>query len=373
MVYSSTSVVAPEQGKMSQSQFYYFNKHLFTLCLGAFMMIFVYRIRPEVLGRLSVPLLIFSFILLVLVFTPMGVSAGGARRWLRLWLSTFQPSELAKLAMVIFLARFMSARYWRQDSVFMFSVPVGVMLVFQAMFLKQPDFGAAMSLGILTIGMLFLSGARMKYIISFIAVSLPAVAMLIYREPYRWKRMTSFLDPWKDPRESGFQLIQSYLALGSGGIKGVGLGNSMQKLSFLPEVHTDFIFSIVGEELGFIAAVLVVLCFAFLFIRGVQIAGRAEDKFLFYLASGLSMMIAFQALVNFSVVTGLLPTKGLPLPFISYGGSSLLVNMIAVGILLNISRRGSSEEETHVKASVRRLEMAINRKKAKRAVYGAGL
>jgi cell division protein FtsW len=179
------------------------------------------------------------------------------------------------------------------------------------------------------------------------------------------KRIVSFLDPWKDAQGAGFQLVQSFIALGSGGLSGVGLGESKQKLAFLPESHTDFIFSLVGEELGFIGATALVLLFLFLFLRGITVANRAKSPFVYYLASGLSMMIALQALINFFVATGLAPTKGLPLPFVSYGGSALLVNMTAVGLLLNLSR--GAEEERRIRD---KNDVLIEKKKALMAVYG---
>jgi cell division protein FtsW len=197
--------------------------------------------------------------------------------------------------------------------------------------------------------------------------ALPAIAVLA-REHYRWIRLTAFVDPWKYADTIGFQLVQSFLALGRGGVMGVGLGQSMQKLDYLPEVHTDFIFSVVGEELGFVRAVVVVSLFGLLFWRGVRVALRTEDPFSYYLAFGLSVMIALQAVVNFGVVTGLLPTKGLPLPFMSYGGSSLLINMTAVGLLLNISRGGR-----RVAGRADTLDVALRAKKARRAVYGRGI
>lgn len=367
MIYSSTSVVTPALAKKNVSQFYYFKKHLFTMAAGVAVMLAAMRVSPSTLRRYAIPLLAFSLVLLVLVFAPgIGVAAGGAKRWIRLWPSTFQPSELVKLAMVIFLARFLSMPEYRGDRLFYFAVPVAVMGLFQAVFLKQPDFGAAMSLGVLTMGMLFLAGARLRYILYLSGLGLPVVAMLLM-EPYRFRRITAFLDPWKDAQGSGFQLVQSFIALGSGGMTGVGLGKSHQKLSFLPEVHTDFIFSMVGEELGFLTAAAVVAMFAFLFIRGIRIAGRSTEPFSYYLSFGLSMMIALQALVNFYVVTGLLPTKGLPLPFMSYGGSSLLVNLAAVGMLLGLSRR---REEAARAGKGDSLGEALRRKKARRAVYG---
>ncbi|HXX57225.1 MAG TPA: putative lipid II flippase FtsW [Thermodesulfovibrionales bacterium] len=365
MVYSSTSVVTPVFARRNITQFYYFRRHLFTILIGLSFLYLSSKIGADTLKKMAVPLLIFSLVLLVLVFVPkIGITAGGARRWIRLWPSTFQPSELVKLAMVIFLARYMSQPTYRTDSVLSFIIPIAVMGVFQVVFLKQPDFGAAMSLGLITVILLVLSGMRLKYVMSLALLIIP-VSLKLVMEPYRFRRILSFLNPWDDSLGGGFQLIQSFIALGSGGFSGVGLGESKQKLSFLPESHTDFIFSLVGEELGFIGAAALVCFFLFQFIRGMQIANRAkDDPFSYYLASGLSMMIALQALINFAVATGLAPTKGLPLPFVSYGGSALLVNLVAIGILLNVSK-GKRERK-----SVDRTEGIIRRKKAFMSVYG---
>lgn len=345
MVYSSTSVITPVFARRNISAFFYLKRHVFTICVSAVSMYFASKVKIETLKKMSLPLLAFSFVLLVLVFVPgIGTSAGGARRWIRLWPSTFQPSEMVKLAMVIALAHYLSMERYRNDSLRSFIIPISIMGLFQLVFLKQPDFGATMSLGLLTIAMLILAGARMRYIMSLVVLVVPVVIKLLM-EPYRSRRILSFLHPWDDAQGAGFQLTQSFIALGSGGLTGVGLGNSRQKLSFLPEAHTDFIFSLVGEELGFMAALAIVGLFVFVFIRGIRIANRTKNQFSYYLASGLSMMIALQALVNFYVATGLAPTKGLPLPFISYGGSSLLINMTAVGILLNLSKEKSGSKD----------------------------
>ncbi len=344
MIYSSTSVITPAVAlaRKNMTAFYYFKRHLFTMAIGLFVMIFTYRLKPSFLERAAVPLLVFSFCLLVLVFVPhIGVSGGGARRWIRLWPTTFQPSELVKVAMVIFLAKYMSQPAYDTEKFSSFAKPLVVMALFQAVFMKQPDFGSTMSLAFLTFTMLFISGVRIRYMASLLALAMPVVYKLIVMEPYRRARLTAFLNPWKDPQGSGFQLVQSFISLGSGGISGLGLGESKQKLSFLPASHTDFIFCLVGEELGLIGASLLILLFLFLFLRGIWIAGRTNNKFVFYLAYGLTLMISLQALINFAVVTGLVPTKGLPLPFMSYGGSALLLNMAAVGILLRISKGDS--------------------------------
>jgi len=189
------------------------------------------------------------------------------------------------------------------------------------------------------------------------------VLFVLIKEPYRLRRIISFLDPWKDPQGSGFQLVQSFIAFGSGGITGVGIGGSIQKLSYLPESHTDFIFSIIGEEFGFIGVSVIIALFVVIFVRGFSIANRTQDRFTYYLAVGLSLMISLQALINFAVATGLVPTKGLPLPFVSYGGSSLLMNMAAIGILLRISRGKDYQETGDIKPKV------VARRRAKTAMY----
>lgn len=345
MIYSSTSVITPLLAKRNITEFYYFKRHILTVFLGSLALLFTYSLRPEVLKRFSFALLIFSFVLLCLVFLPhIGVTAGGARRWIRLWPTTFQPSELVKLAMVVFLARYMSSPGYNTEKFASFMKPVLIMAVFQLVFLKQPDFGSTMSLAFLTFAMLFISGMRLRYIASVLILAVPVIYKLAM-EPYRLRRITSFLDPWRDPLGNGFQLVQSFISLGSGGLTGLGLGESKQKLSFLPASHTDFIFCLVGEELGLVGALVLISLFIFLFVKGISIAGRSKDRFVSYLAYGLTLMITLQALINFAVVTGLVPTKGLPLPFLSYGGSALLVNMAAIGILLKISK---GEEEKNV-------------------------
>lgn len=333
------------------------------MLLGAFAMLIAYRLKPSFLKKITVPLIVFSFCLLLLVFLPyIGVTAGGARRWIRLWPTTFQPSELVKLAMVIFLAKYMSAADYSTEKFSSFVKPVLVMAVFQVVFLKQPDFGATMSLGLLTFGMLFISGMRLRYLASVMVLAIPVIYKLVM-EPYRLRRVTSFLDPWKDPQGSGFQLIQSFISIGSGGLTGLGLGESKQKLSFLPASHTDFIFCLVGEELGLIGAALVIALFLILFLRGITVASRSRDSFNYYLAYGLTMMISLQALINFAVVTGMVPTKGLPLPFMSYGGSALLVNMAVIGLLLRISK---GDDDVIAQDN----NAYIAKKIAKRNIYG---
>jgi cell division protein FtsW len=341
MVYSSTAFMSMRN---NGSGFYYLWKHLFTVCVGIIVMVVISKTNYQKSRPLVYVLLAVSLILLALVFVPgIGITANGARRWISLWLTSFQPSELVKIVMVIFLADYMDRNIHRmRDFRHGIIIPVGVMLLFQAIIIPQPDFGAVMSLGILTAGLLILGGARLSHIGVMLLCSLPAVYSLIMSSSYRVKRIMCFTDPWKEPFGCGFQLVQSFIAFGNGGVFGLGLGGSKQKLYFLPEVHTDFIFSLIGEELGLIGVLAVLGIFVWLFMKGIQVSSRTNDPFSYFLTLGLTMMIGIQAIINFAVSTGLMPTKGLPLPFISYGGSALLINMAAVGMLINISSRNEN-------------------------------
>lgn len=334
-VYSSTSIEFPDS---KTNQFHYLKRQLFTLTIGIIIMILAYKVRLEYINKLALPLLLISLVVLLLVFTSLGSTVKGATRWIKISFFSFQPSELVKLSMIVFLAWYMSRESFKRDSFISFLIPICVVGVYQIIFLMQPDFGATVSLAILTICMLFLGGVRLRYIGGLCVLAIVVFTFLLFAKPYRVRRLLAFLDPWSDPLGSGFQLIQSYIALGSGGLTGVGLGEAKQKLAFLPEVHTDFIFSLIGEEGGFLAVLLVVLLFLNLFYRGINIALKTKDPFGHYIACGATLMITLQALINFLVTTGLAPTKGLPLPFISYGGSALIVSLAAVGLLLNVSR-----------------------------------
>lgn len=361
MVYSSTVLMSM---KRYNNSFHYLLSHVFTVFVGVAAMVILSKVDYKSLRRplfhiasfqvsLVHVLLLISLILLLLIFVPgIGIAAKGARRWLRLWPTTFQPSEFVKLVMVIFLADYMDKNLHRmKDLRYGMVIPILIMVLFQGIIILQPDFGAVMSLGILTMGLLLLGGVRLRYIGIMFLASLPAIYLLVISSSYRMKRIMSFTDPWKDSRGSGFQLIQSFIAFGNGGLTGLGLGGSKQKLYFLPEVHTDFIFSLIGEELGLIGAVFVLALFFYFCMKGVKVAGRTNDSFSYFLTLGLTMMIGVQVIINFAVTTGLMPTKGLPLPFISYGGSSLLINLAAVGILINISRNNEgrmTENRTYV-------------------------
>lgn len=343
MVYSSTALMPIAKGsEINYSpegyQFVYLKKHLLTLLISIFVMFVFYKMSPDVMKKLAYPMLILSVLLLLAVFIPgLGLKINGARRWLRLWPSTFQPSEFAKFAMVLFLARYLSETEDVRGKFKTFVIPIGVMFLIQGILLLQPDFGGAFTMGVITIAILYISGSPLKYLGSLFVVVVPVLVALLM-EPYRLKRIMVFMDPWRDPYGSGFQLVQSFVALGSGGFFGVGLGAGRQKLNFLPEINTDFIFSLIGEELGFAGALVVIILFILFFLRGSIISKRAFSKFSFYLSTGLVLMVTIQAIINVAVVTGLVPTKGLPLPYISYGGSALLVNYMVAGVLLRLSK-----------------------------------
>lgn len=369
MVYSATSVVPPAnhdtvKSEEAYSQFHYLKRHIFSLSVGIVFMFLSYRFRLKSLYSLSYVLIALSIVLIALVFVPgIGMKINGAKRWIRFWPSSFQPSEFAKFAMIVFLARYLSSARFNPNSFICFLKPLFVMTLFQAFFLMQPDFGSTITLSLITFTMLFLAGSRLRYLLGTSMVFVP-VALWLVQAPYRLKRITSFLDPWSDPLGAGYQLVQSFIALGSGGLIGTGLGESKQKLSFLPYANTDFIFSLMGEELGFAGISAVLIFFVTLFIRGIKIASGKRDPFHYYLGQGLTYLIIYQVLINVAVVTGLVPTKGLPLPFISYGGSAIFVNMIAVGFLLNLSKRYQPV------VVFERSDNIIQRKKAKISIYG---
>lgn len=350
MIYSSTALMSMRK---YGSGLHYLWTHLFTIFVSVITMGIIMNIDYRKLRPLIYILLGISFISLLLVFVPgIGVAANGARRWLRLWPTTFQPSELVKIIMVIFLADYMDKNIHRMKEFrYGIAVPAGIMLVFQSIIMLQPDFGAVMSLGILTLGLLILGGARFSHVGAMILLTLPVIYVLVMSSEYRMKRIMCFTDPWKEPFGCGFQLVQSFIAFGSGRFFGVGLGDSKQKLYFLPEVHTDFIFSIIGEELGLSGALLVLGVFLWFLVKGIKVSTRTKDPFSYYLTLGLTMMIGIQVVINVAVSTGLMPTKGLPLPFISYGGSALLVNMVAVGIIANVAVRngeGDVQKKTYL-------------------------
>ncbi len=289
--------------------------------------------------------LVLTFVLLVLVLIPfLGTQVNGARRWLRVAGFSMQPGEIAKLSIVLYLASFLVRK--EQDLV-TFSrgvlAPMAVVGTFAGLLLLEPDMGTAVFLTLLLFGLLFLGGTRIPHLLGMGMVLLAVAYTLIMQSDYRRRRLLNFLDPWQDPTDAGFQLTQSFVALGNGGLFGVGLGEGRQKLFFLPEAHADFVLALVGEELGFAGTGLLIGLFVVLIVKGFKIAGQAPDAFGRHLAGGVTLLVGIQVLINMSVVSGLLPTKGLTLPFVSYGGSSLIMSLVAMGILLSISRAGPTD------------------------------
>ncbi len=337
MVYSASAIVAADR---FHDPYFFLKKQLFWALLGSAGLWLALRVDYRRLEGWVLPLLIVAGALLVLVLIPpIGQAINGTRRWIRLGPISFQPAELAKLALVVYLAAFLAKK---RESLADFRrgllPPLAVAGLLAALVLAQPDLGNCLTLLTLTFALLFLAGGRVAHLGLVLLPALPLVAIAIWAAPYRLRRITAFVDPWADPRGSGFQIIQSWLAFGNGGVFGQGIGGSKQKLFYLPESHTDFIFAVIGEELGFVGAAMIVALFVVLIWRGLRIGLRAPDPFAGYLALGITVLIATQTLVNLGVVTGLLPTKGLPLPYISFGGSALLVTMLSTGVLLNISQ-----------------------------------
>jgi cell division protein FtsW len=339
MIYSASSIYAWERYK---DGFFFLRRHVSFLIIGAFLAFLVMCIDYKILRRWSRLLILLSVLLLLLVLVPgIGREVAGARRWFRFKFISFQPSELATLSVIIYVADFIARKREILRLFFKgFLPPVLIMGFVSLLILVQPDLGTTVALGVVVFIMLFIAGVRPVYLLSMILASLPLFYILIFSVPYRRMRIMAFLNPWLDPKGSGFQIIQSQIALGSGGIFGVGLGHSRQKLFYLPAAHTDFIFSIIGEELGFLGTVGVIILFIIFIQQGLKIIKNAPDRFGSFLSLGLVLMICLKAIINIGVSCALLPTKGLPLPFISYGGSSFIFDMVSVGLLINIARTG---------------------------------
>jgi cell division protein FtsW len=336
MVYSASSVMAAKN--FHDGAFFLKRQGIFAL-IGFTVAAVAMRTDYHFWRKWSVPLLLASLVLLVLVLIPgIGGKAKGASRWIRLPGFNLQPSEFTKIALIFYLAYSIDKKQDRIRSLSAGFLPyMVVLIILLGLLLKQPDMGAALTLAAVTILMLFAAGTRLVFILGSGMVAMPFVVYLIYNSAYRLKRIKAFMNPEQDPTGIGWQIIQSKYAFGAGGFFGQGLGEGKQKLFYLPEAHTDFILSVVGEELGFIGVVVIIGMFFVLIQRAMRIAMAAQDTFGRFLALGIAVLFAIEAAVNMGVVTGLLPTKGLALPFLSYGGSSLVISLFAVGVLLNIS------------------------------------
>jgi len=335
MVYSSSAMVAYERYGDSA---YFLKRHCFYLVLGIILALLAMSFDYRKLQRFSKPLIFVSMCFLVLLILK-GRQIGGAKRWFRLGQFSFQPSELAKLSLIIYLSDILTRKQVRIKDFFKGFLPsaiaAGCVIL---LVLLQPDLGTAIAVSVITGILFFVAGIDLRNILVSLLAMLPVLYIAIFRVAYRRRRILAFLNPWQDPRGVGFQIIQSFLALGSGGLLGVGLGQSRQKLFYLPESHTDFIISIIGEELGIVGTVSVMILFILFLWQGMKVSFNSEDLFGKFLSLGIVSMITLEALINIGAGTGAIPTKGLPLPFISYGGTSLMFHIASVGLLLNIAK-----------------------------------
>ncbi|MBI3596897.1 MAG: putative lipid II flippase FtsW [Nitrospirae bacterium] len=377
MIYSASAVLA---GRQYGDSLFFFKRQILWAAVGLIALGIVSHVPYEVWNRMALPLVLMTVILLGLVLIPgIGIELNGSRRWFRLGPLTLQPSEAARLCAVIYLARYLMKKRNRLDDFFRdFLPPMIVIGVLLALIMGESDLGTAAVLGLVAGLMLFIGGARWRHLWVMGLLAAPVLYAMIMKIGYRRQRWMAFLDPWRDPTDTGFQMIQSFLALGGGGPVGMGLGEGRQKLFFLPYPHTDFIFAVIGEELGLLGTLSVLVLFGMLAWRGLSISLKAPDPFGRHLAFGLTMMIIVQAMVNMAVVTGLLPTKGLTLPFLSYGGSSLVANLTAVGILWNISRTASVERSVLSRERIRsgwrtKASVGSGRREPARRTGGRGL
>ncbi|OGL40898.1 MAG: cell division protein FtsW [Candidatus Schekmanbacteria bacterium RIFCSPHIGHO2_02_FULL_38_11] len=336
MVYSASAIIALE-GK--NDSYYFLKKQLVFLFMGFVLMAIVMHFDYTRLRNLAVPFLFLSFIMLIAVLIPgLGLEKNGARRWLNIFGFVFQPSELAKFSLVLYTAYSISKRKEKIHDFFNGTLPLLIMLgIFCMLIMLQPDLGTVIVMASTTFLLLFAGGAKLRHLIYLVLASLPFLYFSILNVSYRRRRILAFLDPWSDQLDTGYQIVQSFLAFGSGGIWGTGIGEGKGKLFYLPWPHTDFIFSIIGEELGFIGVSAVIFLFFTLIWRGIRISMNSRDLFGTFLSLGITLLLGLQSAINIGVTLGLFPTKGLPLPFISYGGSSVVLSLFSVGVLLSIS------------------------------------
>ncbi|AHF07717.1 stage V sporulation protein E [Desulfitobacterium metallireducens] len=337
MVYSSSAV----KGYIQYDDPYHFLKmEVIWVGLGLVAMAVTMRLDLQLLRRFAKPALILAVVLLIMVKIPgVGRRVNGADRWIGLGPLSIQPSEVIKLSMVLVMAHLLSLNPYKIQSFRKGLLPIlGLLGLVAGLIMLQPDLGTTLAIAGTTFFMLIAAGARVSHLLALGGTGIGLVVAAIAAAPYRMRRITAFLDPWADPSGKGYQTIQALLALGPGGLFGLGLGQSKQKFLYLPENHTDFIFAMIGEELGFVGASLVVILFFMFAWRGFRVAMGAPDAFAGLLAVGLTAMVSIQAMINMGVVSGILPVTGITLPFLSYGGTSLVFTMIGVGVLLNISR-----------------------------------
>jgi cell division protein FtsW len=336
MLYSSSSIIA--QQRFGDSMYFVKKQVLFAL-FGLAVLIVSKNVPYDLYRRFVYVILVLSIASLIIVLLPqIGHRVGGARRWLRLGPISVQPAEFAKLALILYISYSLAKKKERVQEFSVGYLPHFIVSgVLIGLVVMQPDLGTAITFALLAFLLLFVAGVRLRYLLATGFTLIPLLALAVAHKGYRWQRLLAFLNPWRDPSDTSFQLLHSLLALGSGGPLGVGLGSGQQKLFYLPESHTDFILAVIGEETGMVGVSTVLLLYAVLIFRGMKISLKAPDRFGTYLAFGLSLAIGLQAFINSAVVMGLLPTKGLPLPLISYGGSSMITTLASIGILMNIS------------------------------------
>ncbi len=337
MVFSASGVMA--ENKFTNAT-YYLQRQIVWMLLG-FGVLLVGSFIDYRQWKQWIPMVVGGCIVGLLMVLAVGPQINGARRWLALGFFSIQPTEMAKLAVVLYLAAFLSnpqrrVTDWQRG----FLPPVAMVGIICGLIVVEPDLGSTVVISMVFVGMMYLAGARVRHLAYLGGPMILGVGALIWMSPERWERMTTFMNPFADRQGAGYQLVQSILALENGGLFGVGLGQGKQKLMFLPEGHTDFVLALVGEELGLVGTCGLLALFAILVCKGFRVAALAPDLFGRYLALGITMLLGIQALINAGVVSGLLPTKGLTLPLVSYGGSSLLVTMLALGILLSVARQG---------------------------------
>ncbi len=371
MVFSASAVFAAER---------YDNPLHFLVRQGSFaivglgLMLLIARIDYHLYERFTYPALGVAVLLLMIVVLGFGHAAGGAQRWIAVGPVNIQPAEAAKLALILYLASSLSKKRDRIRSFQIGFLPHVLVAGFLMLLcLEQPDFGSAVMIGLLTFVLLFTAGARIGYLLGGVLLAAPMAYLLIATSAYRMRRIEAFLEPFEHRYGIGYQIAESLMSFGAGGVSGVGIGDSRQKLFYLPEAHTDFISAIVGEELGFIGILFLLSTFVLIVVRGLRAAWRSPNDYGTYIAVGITMFVGLQAFTNLAVAMGMLPTKGLVLPFVSYGGSSLLVNCVAVGILLNVSRAREAvahdevsdapADEPRTKKETRRKTKRRNRRK----------
>ena len=337
MIYSASSIWSLYK---FNDQYHYLKYQTIFLIVGIIMMIIVSNIDYHIYLKHSNKILLLCIILLILVIIPgIGVVRNGSRSWFAIGPLSIQPSELTKLGMIIFVSKYLSRNQRDLNSIIKGVFPIILMIIFIfGLIMLEPDFGTGVVLVMTLIGIILISGVKLSFFIKIGIIGILGIIGLIIMAPYRLKRIISFLDPWQDPLGSGFQIIQSLYAIGPGGLLGQGLFSSRQKHFFLPEPQTDFIFSIISEEFGFLGVLIVTILFFIIFYRSINISIKCNDLFGKYLSFGLIFGLLFQTILNLLVVIGLIPVTGVTLPFISYGGSSLLTSMISIGLILNISR-----------------------------------